>query len=98
MESRTPSACPTFADEVSHTRLYYQLVDISIKATSELGSYVVDHAHQGPLALVRVHIWVGIFMGGKFVTAESTTKITKIITPRKSPAIQYVIAVCVRKT
>ena len=33
----------------------------------ELGSYMVDHVHQGPLALVCVRIQVGInFRGWKF--------------------------------
>ena len=72
LESRTSSVCPTFMDEVGHTRLHHQLVDISKKGTPEpyeLGSYAVDHDHQvqGPLVLVRVRIRVGInFRGWKF--------------------------------
>ena len=53
-------ACPILADEVGHTRLCHELVNISDKATSEkcsrmawLGSYTVNLTHQG--ACVQAH-------------------------------------------
>jgi hypothetical protein len=37
-----------------------------------------------------MYLWALIFGGGKFRDCKSTTKITKIGTPRKLPAIRYI--------
>ena len=56
--------------------------------------HVCGHAHHHGLA--QYHITVGINFCGweNFVTAKSTTKITKISTPRKLPAIRYSSITC----
>ena len=67
LESRTPSACPTFVDEVGHTISWLTLAKKRHPSHTTWVATRLTTPHQGPLALVRVRIRVGInFRGWKF--------------------------------
>ena len=49
------------------------------------------HAHHHGLTLYHITVDINVRGWENFVTAKSTTKITKISTPRKLPAIRYYV-------